>query len=180
GQDGDKHFLVMELVEGHSLAALLRDKGRLPPPHAADYVHQAALALHHAHQHHLVHRDVKPSNLLLTKEGQVKVLDLGLARFLQDQVTDPARTREGTGMGTPDYAAPEQFRNAHTAEARSDVYSLGCTLFHLLTGQVPFPGSSFSEKYEAHAHKAPPPVEELCPDVPGGLALVVQKMLAKR
>src|SRR5262249_42855497 len=123
--------------------------------------------------------DVKPSNLLVAG-GRVKVLDLGLARFLQDQVADPARTREGAGMGTPDYAAPEQFRDAHAADARADVYALGCTLFHLLTGQVPFPGSSFSEKYEAHAHKEPPPVEELCPDVPGGLALVVQKMLAKR
>jgi serine/threonine protein kinase len=110
----------------------------------------------------------------------VKVLDLGLARFLQDQVADPARTREGAGMGTPDYAAPEQFRDAHAADARADIYALGSTLFHLLTGQVPFPGSSLSEKYEAHAHKAPPPVEELCPDMPGGLALVVQKMLAKR
>src|SRR5262245_38593390 len=175
-----RHFLVMEYVEGKSLAQLLKEKGRLAPAVAADYAHQAALALEHAHERGLIHRDVKPSNLLLSSNGRVKVLDLGLARFLQDQVTDPARTREGAGMGTPDYAAPEQFRDAHTADARADIYALGCTLFHLLTGQVPFPGSSFSEKYEAHAHKEPPPVEELCPDVPGGLALVVQKMLAKR
>ncbi len=175
-----RHFLIMEYVDGQSLADLLKAKGRLAPAVAADYAHQAALALQHAHERGLIHRDVKPSNLLLAAGGRVKLLDLGLARFLQDQVADPARTCEGAGLGTPDYAAPEQFRDAHAADARADVYALGCTLFHLLTGQVPFPGSSFSEKYEAHTHKAPPPVEELCPDVPGGLALIVQKMLAKR
>ena len=179
-EEAGRHFLVMEFVEGASLAAVLKDKGRVPPARAADYVYQSALALQHAHEKGLVHRDLKPSNLLLTPQGQVKILDLGLARFLQDQIDDPARTREGTGMGTPDYAAPEQFRDAHSADARSDVYALGCTLYHLLTGQVPFPGSSFSEKYESHAHREPPPVEELCPEAPGGLALAVQKMMAKR
>ena len=179
GEEAGRHFLVMEFVEGASLAAVLKEKGRIPPAHAADYIYQAALALQHAHDKGLVHRDLKPSNLLLTPQGQVKILDLGLARFLQDQI-DAALTREGTGMGTPDYAAPEQFRDAHSADARSDIYSLGCTLYHLLTGRVPFPGSSFSEKYEAHAHKEPPPIEELCPEVPGGLALAVQKMMAKR
>jgi hypothetical protein len=179
-EDAGRHFLVMEYVEGQSLAALLKEKGRVAPPHAADYLHQAALALQHAHERGLVHRDLKPSNLLVTPDGRVKVLDLGLARFLQDQIADPARTREGTGMGTPDYAAPEQFKDARTADARSDVYSLGCTLYRLLTGRVPFPGSSLSEKCEAHATKEPPPVEELCPEVPGGLALAVQKMMAKR
>jgi hypothetical protein len=174
------HYLVMEFVEGASLAVVLKEKGRIPPARAADYAYQAALALQHAHDKGMVHRDIKPSNLLLTPQGQVKLLDLGLARFLQDQIDDAARTREGTGMGTPDYAAPEQFRDAHGADARSDVYALGCTLYHLLTGQVPFPGSSFSEKYESHAHKEPPALEKLCPETPGGLALVVQKMMAKR
>ena len=180
GQDGDQHFLVMEHVEGQSLAALLRDKGPIPPTVAAGYVYQAALALQHAHEHGLIHRDVKPSNLLLAADGTVKLLDLGLARFLQDQISDPGLTREGVGMGTPDYASPEQFREARKADVRSDVYSLGCTLFTLIAGRVPFPGSSLSEKMEAHERKEPPPLEELCPEVPAGLALAVQKMMAKR
>src|SRR5262249_35758004 len=179
-EEGGRHFLVMEYVEGQSLAALLKDRGRVAPTPAADYVHQAALALQHAHERGLIHRDLKPSNLLLTTDGRVKVLDLGLARFLQDQIGDPNRTREGVGMGTPDYAAPEQFRDARSADARSDVYALGCTLYHLLAGRVPFPGSSLSEKYEAHEHKEPAPLEEFCPEVPGGLVLVVQRMMAKR
>src|SRR5262249_33908306 len=100
--------------------------------------------------------------------------------FLQDQVGDPNLTREGKGMGTPDYVAPEQVRSAHHVDARADIYSLGCTLYHLLTGQVPFPGSSLSEKFRAHEIREPVAVEELCPDIPGGLALVVQRMMAKR
>jgi hypothetical protein len=179
-EDAGRHFLVMEYVEGQSLAAVLKGKGRLAPARAADYAYQAAQALQHAHERGLVHRDIKPSNLLLTTDGRVKLLDLGLARFLQDQVADPSRTREGVGMGTPDYAAPEQFRDARTADARADVYSLGCTLYQLLTGQVPFPGSSLSEKYDAHATREPAPVEDLCPEVPGGLALAVRRMMAKR
>src|SRR5262249_14413148 len=115
-----------------------------------------------------------------TPEGQVKLLDLGLARFLQDQLGDADLTREGVGMGTPDYCAPEQFRDARRADARADIYSLGCTLYHLLTGSVPFPGSSFSEKARAHAEQEPVPVEGLCPEAPVGLVLAVRRMMAKR
>jgi serine/threonine protein kinase len=180
GEAGDKHFLVMEYVEGTSLAAVLRDKGRLPPTQAADYIYQAAGGLEHAHSRGLVHRDLKPSNLLLTARGRVKILDLGLARFLQDQIEDPSLTRENTGLGTPDYAAPEQFRNAHDVDARADIYALGCTLYHLITGRVPFPGSSLSEKCEGHEHQEPPAVEDLCPEVPAGLALAIRRMMAKQ
>ncbi len=175
-----RHFLVMEHVEGKSLARVLHEQGRIPPTRAADYIHQAAEALQHAHERGLIHRDLKPSNLLLTPRDQVKLLDLGLARFLQDQIGDPDLTREGAGLGTPDYTPPEQFRDAHHADPRSDIYALGCTLYHLITGKVPFPGSSLAEKCRAHESQEPTPVEELCPEIPGGLALVVRRMMAKR
>jgi serine/threonine protein kinase len=179
-EDNGRHFLVMEYVEGQSLLDVLKRDGRIAPTYAADYIHQAAAALQHAHDKGLVHRDLKPSNLLLSSSGQIKILDLGLARFLQDQIGDPTKTREGMGMGTPDYAAPEQFRDAHNVDGRADIYALGCTLYQLLTGQVPFPGSSLAEKYDAHQKRDPTPVEELCPDMPTGLALVVRRMMAKR
>jgi serine/threonine-protein kinase len=111
--------------------------------------------------------------------GTVKILDLGLARFLQDQLGDAQLTREGVGVGTPDYMAPEQFRDALHADARTDIYGLGCTLYHVIGGTVPFPGSSFAAKRDAHANKEPIPLEERCPEVPAGLAFVVSKMMAK-
>jgi hypothetical protein len=180
GEDRGRHFLVMEYVEGVNLAQLLRDNGRVAPALAADYARQVALGLQHAHEKGLVHRDLKPGNLLITPGRLVKILDLGLARFLQDQVGEPGLTLEGAGLGTPDYMAPEQFRDARRADVRSDIYSLGCTLYHLLTGRVPFPGSSLSEKCRAHEQEEPPGFAEVCPDVPAGLGLVVQKMMAKR
>jgi serine/threonine protein kinase/nitrous oxidase accessory protein NosD len=178
-EDNGRHFLVMEYVEGQSLLDVLKRDRRIAPTYAADYIHQAAAALQHAHDKGLVHRDLKPSNLLLSSSGQIKILDLGLARFLQDQIGDPTKTREGMGLGTPDYASPEQFRDAHHVDGRADIYALGCTLYHLLTGQVPFPGSSLAEKYDAHQKREPTPLKDLCADMPGGLVLVVQRMMAK-
>src|SRR5262249_785746 len=115
------------------------------------------------------------------KMGQVvvKILDLGLARFLQDQLGELQVTQEGMGVGTPDYMAPEQFRDALHADARTDIYGLGCALYQLIAGQVPFPGSSHAEKAQAHATREAMPLEEFCPELPAGLALVVAKMMAK-
>jgi serine/threonine protein kinase len=112
-------------------------------------------------------------------QGIVKILDLGLARFLQDQLGNSQVTQEGIGVGTPDYMAPEQFRDAHHADVRTDIYGLGCSLYQLISGTVPFPGSSWSEKADAHAKKEPIPLEERCPEMPAGLAFVVSKMMAK-
>lgn len=179
GEDRGKHFLVMECVEGTSVAQILRERGKLPPTRAADCGYQAALGLAHAHGRGLIHRDLKPSNLFVTTAGQLKILDLGLARFLSDQVGDSTLTREGIGLGTPDYMPPEQFVDARHADRRSDIYALGCTLYHAIAGQVPFPGSSMTEKYAAHESKEPPPLEEACPEVPVGLAIAVRRMMAK-
>jgi serine/threonine-protein kinase len=178
GEDRGRHFLVMEYVEGKSLQRLVEDHGRIPPTFAAEYIYQTAHGLQHAHERGLIHRDIKPSNLLLAG-GAIKILDLGLARFAQDQLGEATLTREGMGMGTPDYMAPEQFVNARHADPRSDVYSLGCTLYHLLTGHVPFPGTSLAEKALAHEEQEPPPMEQRCPDAPAGLTLVAQRMMAK-
>lgn len=140
--------------------------GRLPP----DAKHQARPSPE------LTTSYVPPAALA---KGIVKILDLGLARFLQDQLGDSAVTAEGMGVGTPDYMAPEQFRDALHADARTDIYGLGCTLYHLISATVPFPGSSFSEKAQAHSKREPIALEERCPEVPAGLALVVSKMMAK-
>src|SRR5262249_32583100 len=153
-EEAGRPFLVLEHVEGEDLARRVRRDGPLPPAEAADCARQAALALDHAHRRGLVHRDVKPSNLLLTPDGRVKLLDLGLARFLddraaeatgprrltvgEDETADVVRTGTGAYLGTPAFAAPEQFRDARAADARTDVYGLGCTLYFLLTGRPPF------------------------------------------
>jgi len=180
GEDRGRNFLVMEFVKGVGLDKLLREKGKFPATIAADYIYQAAVGLQPAHDRGMIHRDLKPGNLLLTSEGGVKILDLGLARFVQDQIPDSERTRENIGMGTPDYMAPEQFRDARSVDVRADIYSLGCTLYQLIAGLTPFPGSSLSEKVYAHENKEPPPLEERSPEIPAGLALAVAKMMAKR
>jgi serine/threonine protein kinase/nitrous oxidase accessory protein NosD len=180
GEDRGRQFLVMEFVEGTNLSEVVKERGSIPPTLAAEYIHQAARGLQHAHDKGLVHRDLKPSNLLLTLERQIKILDLGLARFLQDQLGEAGLTLEGFGLGTPDYMAPEQFSDARRADARADIYSLGCTLYQLLSGQVPFPGSSLTEKARAHERTEPPPIAERCPEAPAGLVFVVQRMMAKR
>jgi serine/threonine protein kinase len=179
---GGSFVLVMEYVEGVDLAQLVKDKGPLPATVAREYVRQAALALAHAHEKGLVHRDIKPANLLLSSEGQVKLLDLGLARLPAgvDGASSSTMTESGAVMGTPDFLAPEQARSSHDVDIRADLYSLGCTLYFLLTGEVPFPGGTFGEKIARHLMDEPEPVEQLRPDVPAALAAVVRKLMAKK
>jgi anti-sigma factor ChrR (cupin superfamily)/predicted Ser/Thr protein kinase len=178
-QVGALHLLVMEFVEGHSLAQLVEREGPQAVARACHSMHQALLGLQHAFEQGMAHRDVKPQNLMLTPKGQVKVLDFGLARLRQEAGNAKRLTRLGDFMGTPEYVAPEQASDASKADTRSDIYSLGCTLFFLLTGRPPFVEDTAVKLVLAHIEKEPPPLHELRADVPADLSAVVGRMLAK-
>lgn len=152
GHDGNVYFLVTEYVPGTDLRKFVRAHSRLSMQQAASVVMQAALGLEHAHQSGLIHRDVKPANLLVTEGGQVKVSDLGLAGFLHEGNNDP---RAGKIVGTADYLSPEQITTPRNITPASDIYSLGCTLYYSVTGKVPFPGGSTRDKARRHCHETP-------------------------
>jgi serine/threonine-protein kinase len=183
-QVGNRHFLVTEYVEGTDLARLVKEHGPLPAGLACDCVRQAALGLQHAHEQGLVHRDIKPANLLLSRSAApgstpvVKILDMGLARLHAEE--GDGLTHTGAVMGTPDYIAPEQASDAHLVDIRADLYSLGCTLYFLLTGEAPFPGGTPMEKLFKHRYVAPRPVVVRRPELPPAVAAVVGKLMAKR
>jgi serine/threonine protein kinase len=199
-QAGDSHFLVMEFVDGVDLGDLVRSGGPLTCEAACEAIKQAAEGLEHAHQRGMVHRDIKPQNLMRTPGGQVKILDFGLARFaseiLPDLVHSGALETEPTAaatvspggvqltltdmlLGSADYIAPEQASTPRSTDIRADIYSLGCTLYYLLTGHPPFPGGSLMEKLKAHSEVAPRPMTELRPNVPAGLTLLIDRMMNK-
>jgi formylglycine-generating enzyme required for sulfatase activity len=178
---GGDHFLAMEFVDGVDLTKLVRDHGPMPIPLACDYIRQAALGLHHAYERGLVHRDVKPSNLIAAKTGQVKVLDLGLAMLNETHQSEKASrvTQEGFVIGTPDFLAPEQARNPQNVDTRADVYALGATLFYLLTGKVPYEGATPTEKLVKHVTDPPPSLLARLPHAPPQLDALIQWMMAK-
>lgn len=176
---GETWFLVTEWVQGTPLSAIVAEQGPLPVAQVCKYVCQAAAGLEHARQRGIVHRDIKPGNLILTADGTVKILDFGLARFVAESEPEGSLTDFGTGLGTPDYVAPEQARNARVADIRADIYSLGCTLYFLLAGRPPFPGSSPAEKIAGHLERTPTPLNELRSDIPPELERVVERMMAK-
>jgi hypothetical protein len=178
-QAGDTHFLVMEFVAGTSLAALVAEQGPLPVAEACDYVRQAALGLQHAFERGMVHRDIKPQNLMRTPEGLLKILDFGLANFVTESAGAGELTEVGSVMGTPDYLAPEQARDAHAADIRADIYSLGCTLYHLLAGEAPFAGKTGMQKIVAQLEQTARPLAELRPEVSPDLERTVSRLLAK-
>ena len=192
-QTGDLHFLVMEYVDGTDLARYVRKKGPLDPGLVAHVGRQVALGLNHAAQHGMVHRDIKPQNLIITKSGRVRILDFGLARLgRHDQQPDPVDsdadilrrsattlTLRGSILGTPDYIAPEQALDSRNADVRADIYSLGCTLYFLLTGQPPFPGGSVMSKLLAHQKKTPRRISDLRPEVPESLTNIIDKMMSR-
>ena len=176
------HFLVMELVEGVDLSKLVRRKGSLSVAKAIDYVTQAATGLQYAHDQGVVHRDIKPSNLLLDQSGTVKILDMGLARFereLHESTAAQSLTHSGQMMGTLDYMAPEQAMDTHNASAAADIYSLGCTLYYLLTGESVYPGETVAMKIIAHREESVPSLRDRRDDVSPRLEQVFQRMLAK-
>ena len=152
GHDGNVYYLVVEYVPGTDLRRLVRTQGKLDLQQAATVIMQAAQGLHHAHSQGLIHRDVKPGNLLVTPEGHTKVSDLGLAGFMDEGQDDP---RAGKIVGTADYISPEVFQSPADVTFLSDIYSLGCTLYYAVTGKVPYPGGSTREKLERHCHDTP-------------------------
>jgi formylglycine-generating enzyme required for sulfatase activity len=176
---GSLHFLAMEYVEGVSLAEYLKKKGPLPIRLACNLARQVAEGLQHAHEQGMVHRDIKPSNLMLMKNGQVKILDFGLARLRTKVLPGEGLTRTGAYMGTPEYIPPEQARDASRADCRADIYGLGATLYCLLTGRPPFLKESALDVMMAHVQEIPEPLDSLRPEIPEGLSAVVARMLAK-
>ncbi len=179
---GDLMVLVMEYVNGEDLAKLVKAKGRLPVPNACFYAHQVALGLQHAFEKNMVHRDIKPQNVILAKEGKkhlVKVLDFGLAKVARESGEQFDLTGQGQMLGTPDYVAPEQTLDATNADIRADIYSLGCTLYYLLAGHAPFKGKSLYEILQAHQMMDARPLNLERPEVPAEVAAIVGKMMAK-
>jgi serine/threonine protein kinase len=178
--EGDNHYLVMEYVEGKDLQRMVRDGGPLDYAAAAEYIRQAALGLAHAHRSGLIHRDVKPANLLVNPSNVVKVLDLGLARFTGDDRASLTVAYDENVLGTADYLAPEQALDSHGADARADIYSLGCSLYFLLTGHPPFPDGTLPQRLMAHQKQQPPSIYDPRPDAPTDLVDVCLKMMAKK
>jgi serine/threonine protein kinase len=179
---GESIVFAMEYVEGLDLARTVKAKGPLPVAHACNFVYQAALGLQHAHEEGLVHRDIKPANLMLARKGErpvIKILDFGLAKAAREEKVDAGLTMEGQALGTPDYIAPEQIIDAPSADIRADIYSLGATLYYLLTGHAPFQAKSLYDLYQAHISLDADPLNLVRPEVPAELAALVAKLMSK-
>jgi serine/threonine protein kinase/formylglycine-generating enzyme required for sulfatase activity len=181
-QFGGVHFLVMQYVEGSDLSALVKKNGPFPVEQAVNYILQAARGLQFAHKKGIIHRDIKPANLLLDSEGTVRILDMGLARIepVGDAAPQAELTNTGAVMGTVDYMAPEQSLDTKSADGRADIYSLGCSLFYLLTGKTTYPGDTLVKKILAHREQPIPSIQAIQTDVPELVEAVFSKMVAKR
>lgn len=177
----DIHFLVMEYVEGRNIEQIVKEQGPLDYVSAVDYIRQAADGLGHAHQSGMVHRDVKPGNLLIDNTGVVKLLDLGLARFFKTTDEESLTIKHDEKvLGTADYLAPEQAVDSHQVDARADIYSLGCTMYFALTGHPPFTDGTLVQRLLAHQTKTPPSVRYERPDIDDSLLEILDKMMAKK
>lgn len=187
-QAGDVHFLVMEYVDGISLAQFVAKKGPLDVNMVINFARQALKGLQHAFEAGMTHRDIKPHNLMLTRKGQIKILDFGMARLATESQAElalpagedrPGLTMLGDIMGTPDFMAPEQIADPSQADIRSDLYGLGCTIFYLLTGQSPFEKKSVRTLRLTGRYRAPRAITDLRSDVPAALVAIIDRMLAR-
>ena len=179
-QDGNLHFIVMDYVDGTDLLEVVKKFGPMNIDRAVSYTRQSALGLDYAFRAGLIHRDVKPGNVLIDRKGVARILDLGLARFYKDH-TDQLTMKydDKIVLGTADYVAPEQVANSHSVDIRADIYGLGATLYFLLAGHPPFPVGTVSQKLLWHRTKEPTPIQQIRPEVPAGLAAIVARMMAK-
>ena len=177
--EGDTHYIVMEYVEGRDLQRLVEQDGPLGFERAADYIAQAATGLEHAHEAGVVHRDIKPANCLVDTTGTVKVLDMGLAKFAQDEQSLSAIHKDNV-VGTADYLAPEQAINSSKVDSRADIYGLGGTLYFLLTGHPPFPDGTLTERLLKHQKEEPPSIYATRPDAPAALVDICRRMMTKK
>lgn len=178
-QEDKLHFLVMEYVDGSNLQDVVKKSGPLVLARACHYIRQAALGLQHAFEKGLVHRDMKPGNVLVDRQGVVKILDMGLARFFHDEDDILTRKYDESVLGTADYLAPEQAIDSHTADIRADIYGLGATFYFLLAGRPPFEGGTVAQKLLWHQTKTPRSLTEFRQDVPAGVLAIIAKMMAK-
>jgi eukaryotic-like serine/threonine-protein kinase len=179
GEDKGWHYIVFEFINGVNIRDLVEHRGPLPLDEAIYYTLQVAEALEHASQRDVVHRDIKPSNVLVMQDGKVKLVDMGLARLHQVESAADELTASGMTLGTFDYISPEQARDPRSADVRSDLYSLGCTLYYMLTGRPPFPEGTVLQKLFSHSLDAPPDPRDVRPEIPEEVTQVVHRMLAK-
>ena len=177
--DGNIHYLVMEFVDGTDLQAIVSRSGPMAFATAAEYVRQSGEGLSYAHRSGLIHRDIKPANLLIDKTGTIKILDMGLARFCDESQGSLTREYDQKMIGTVDYLAPEQAIDSHAVDARADIYSLGCTLYFLLTGDAPFPQGTIPQRLLQHQSAEPADIRTIRPDAPQALINICSKMMAK-
>lgn len=177
--EGDIHYLVMEFVKGQDVQQMVKENGPLDFETAANYTAQAAIGLEHAHEIGLIHRDVKPANLLVDEKNVVKILDLGLALFSNDDAASLTMAHNENVLGTADYLSPEQALNSHQVDRRADIYSLGCTLYYMLTGHAPFPEGTLAQRIAMHQAQMPEDIREERPDCPDELVDICVKMIQK-
>lgn len=178
GEDQGLHFIAFEFVEGTNLRTLIERRGPLPASECVAYMLQVAAGLAHAAERGVVHRDIKPSNIIVTPQGKAKIVDMGLAR-LDTTPINGAMTQSGVTLGTFDYISPEQALDPRRADVRSDIYSLGCTFYHALTGRPPVPEGTAARKLQAHQHQLPLDPRQLNPAIPDGLAIILARMMMK-